>query len=57
MRKDKIWIIFLVATIILLCVDLYAMTIGHWPQTTISGVGIACFICTGATILLYHLRW
>ena len=56
-RKDRIWIIFLVATIIALCVDLYAMIFAHWPQTMISGIGITCFLLTGATILLYHWRW
>ena len=56
-RKDKIWIPLLVLTIIALCVDLYGMIWGHWSQGAISGVGIICFILTGATILTYHLRW
>ena len=28
-RKDRIWVIFLVATIIALCVDLYGMIFAH----------------------------
>lgn len=56
-RKSDIWKITLVLTIIALCVDLYGMLIGHWPQRMMSTVGITCFILTGATILLYHLRW
>jgi len=56
-RKDKLWIPFLIVTICFLCIDLYGMIFGHWPQMMISGVGIVCFILTGATILLYHWRW
>ncbi len=56
-RKSDIWKFLLAATIIALCIDLYGMIFAHWPQNIMAGVGLTCFILTGATILLYHLRW